>query len=83
MVQIKKIFLFIFLSIFFSLHSFSQDSSMVVSWVSSVTKLKDSQFEIKLNGAIQKGWHLYKSDVTDGLSGLTITFLIHQYNQIL
>ncbi len=74
MVQIKKIFLFIFLSIFFSLHSFSQDSSMVVSWVSSVTKLKDSQFEIKLNGAIQKGWHLYKSDVTDGLSGLTITF---------
>ena len=47
---------------------------MVVSWVSSVTKLKDSQFEIKLNGAIQKGWHLYKSDVTDGLSGLTIAF---------
>ena len=66
-----KFFLFFFLFVSV-IKLYGQDS--IVHWKAGFKKISDQQYELKLNGTIKKGWHLYTApNEAEGLGGILVS----------
>lgn len=72
MLRFLKILFFFFLIVSIP-KIYAQDS--IVTWKAGVKKISADQYEIKINGIIKKGWHVYTApNEAEDLSGIVISF---------
>lgn len=68
----NKVTLFLFLLFCsFSFFSFAQDS-LLVKWETSIDHQTEKQIHLLLKGTLKEGWHVYRADSSEGLTGITI-----------
>jgi hypothetical protein len=71
----KKIVSLLIVFLFFLQHSGSSQDPAVVTGQASGKKIADGQYEIKLNGTIKAGWHVYlKTNAAAGLEDIKVSF---------
>ncbi len=58
------------LSLLFSLTLAAQDT--LVSWKATAARTGTGSYEVTINGAMKKGFHIYAKDDADGLAGLIV-----------
>jgi thiol:disulfide interchange protein DsbD len=73
MLFLKKSIPFLFLLLFAQHLLFAQDS-VIVRWKTDIKKLADREYQIQFEGTIQKDWHLYAADSSEGLMGLKANY---------
>lgn len=64
----------LFMMLTFLTSTLKAQDSTIIKWNTSVTKINEQQYQLKLTGVISSGFHVYLRDSVEGIDGLKITY---------